>query len=136
MDTTDRTPPRWSTGSLVSPACRGSHRPARRTTSTAIGTETRNTDPHQKLPSSSPPSRGPSAEQPPPIPDHSAIARVRAPPRNSPVISDRVIGYSSPAATPPLTRAAISTVPLGAHAASSDAGTDKAAPSIMAGLRP
>lgn len=52
------------------------------------------------------------------------------------MISDRVIGYSSPAATPPLTRAAISTVPLGAQAASSDAGTDKAAPSIMAGLRP
>ena len=70
------------------------------------------------------------------MPDHSAIARVRAPPRNSPVISDRVIGYSSPAATPPLTRATIRTVALGAHAASSDAGIDRAAPSIMAGLRP
>jgi hypothetical protein len=52
------------------------------------------------------------------------------------VISDRVIGYSSPAASPPLTRATISTVALGAHAASSEVGIDKAAPSIMAGLRP
>src|SRR4029453_4961490 len=136
MDTTDRPPPRWSTGWVVSPRCRGRHRPPSTTTSTAIGTLGRNTDPHQKRPSSSPPSRGPNAEQPPPMPDHNAIARVRAPPRNSPVISDRVIGYSSPAATPPLTRATIRTVALGAHAASSDAGIDKAPPSIMAGLRP
>src|SRR4029453_11190512 len=117
MDTTDRPPPRWSTGSLDSPACRGSHRPASTTTSTAIGTDGRNTDPHQKWPSNSPPIKGPSAEQPPPIPDHNAIARVRAPPRNSPVINDRVIGYSSPAA-------------------SRDVGIDKEAPTIMAGLRP
>src|SRR5215217_161583 len=128
MDTTDRVPPRWSTGSVVSPAWRGTHRAASTTTSAAIGTLGRNTDPHQKRPSSSPPIRGPSAEQPPPIPDHNAIARMRAPPRNSPVISDRVIGYSSPAATPPLTRATISTVALGTHAASSDAGIDKAGP--------
>ena len=63
MNTTDRTPPRWSTGSLVSPACRGSHSPASTTTNTAIGTLGRNTDPTRTGPAAArrPEGPGPSS---------------------------------------------------------------------------
>ena len=59
---------------------------------TASGSVTRKTEPHQKCSSSSPESSGPSAEIAPPSADHSAIDFVRAGPDQSAVISARVVG--------------------------------------------
>src|SRR5208337_224130 len=51
---------------------------------------------------------GPSRAVAPPMPDHSAIALVRAGPDQSAVISSSVVGKAMPAATPPSKRAATS----------------------------
>ncbi len=72
----ERMPPRLSTGSLASFDV-GGHElrtGARTSTTTASGSVTRNTDPHQKCWSSAPATSGPSAEIAPPSADHNAIA--------------------------------------------------------------
>ena len=82
----------------------------------------RKTEPQSKCSSSAPDISGPSAEIAPPMPDHSAIARVRPGPDHSAVISASVVGKARPAATPPSSRAANSTPSDGAKPASRQAG--------------
>ena len=79
--TSDRTPPRLSTGSVVSLTWPGTKRYAIRIATTASGSVTRNTDPQSNCSSSAPEISGPSAAIAPPIADHSAIDFVRAGPR-------------------------------------------------------
>ncbi len=136
ISSTDRIPPRLSTGSLPSFTCAGTDRTARASATTASGSVTRNTDPHQKLSSSHPETSGPSAEIAPPSADHSAIDRVRAGPDHSAVMSASVVGNAMPAETPPRIRATTSTSTEGANAASRHAGTDRLTPRISIILRP
>ena len=96
----------------------------------------RKTEPHQKCDIRIPAHSGPTAAIAPPTPDHRAMARVLGAPAQSAVISASVVGYAMPAASPPNTRAAKSTVSLGANAASSDAGMARPVPSTSMSLRP
>ena len=123
--TTDRMPPRLSTGSVASLTWAGPRSIAITSATTASGRVIRKTEPHQKCSSSKPDSSGPSAEIAPPSADHRAIDFVRAGPDHSAVISASVVGYAMPAASPPSTRATTSTVSEGAHAASRQAGIDE-----------
>ena len=79
---------------------------------------------------------GPTAAMAPPTADHRAMARVRGGPDQSAVISASVVGYAIPAARPPNTRAAKSTVSDGANAANSEAGMARPVPSTSMSLRP
>ena len=63
------------------------------------------TEPQWNCRSSAPESSGPSEEIAPPMPDHSAIERVRAGPDHSAVISASVVGNAIPADSPPMMRA-------------------------------
>src|SRR5208282_717783 len=132
----ESTPPRWSTGSRVSLTWLGTKTSAIVRATTTTGKVIRNTEPHQKCSSSQPDVGGPSKAIAPPIPDHSAIALVRAVPDHSAVISASVVGKAMPAATPPSKRAATSRSALGAKAASRQAGTDSSMPSRSIILRP
>ena len=77
--------------------------------STAIGTLIRNTDPHQKLASSKPPTIGPSAMPTPLVPAQMPIARCRsAGSRNISVMIASVEGIIMAPPMPMLARAAIS----------------------------
>ena len=96
----------------------------------------RNTDPQSNFRSSAPASRGPSAADAPPIPDHNAIDLVLPGPDQSAVISARVVGKAMPAAIPPPTRARKSMSAEGANAASSEKGIASAVPSTSIFLRP
>jgi hypothetical protein len=111
---TERTPPRLSTGSAVSFTWLGTNMTAISRATPARGRVIRKTDPHQKLSSSAPATRGPSAAIPPPIADHKAIALVRPGPDQRAVIKAKVVGYAMPAEIPPSTRAAKSTPSDGA----------------------
>ena len=73
---------------------------------------------------------------PPPIADHSAMARVRAAPDHRAVISARVVGKASPADSPPSSRAANSTSKFGAAPAIRHAGIESTVPSTSSRLRP
>jgi len=76
----------------------------------AIGTLIKNTDPHQKWASSTPPTIGPKAKPTPLVPAQKPIARCRSrASRNTSVMIDKVDGIISAAPTPMLARAAIST---------------------------
>src|SRR5262249_25417331 len=112
--TAEMMPPRLSTGSLVSLTWLGTSTTAIRRASTASGRVTRNTDPHQYFSSRPPATRGPSADSPPPIADHKAIAFVRAGPAHSAVMSASVVGYAMPAEMPPTMRAKMRKVSDGA----------------------
>jgi hypothetical protein len=90
--TNESTPPRLSTGSVVSFTCAGTTYHASRRAATATGTVTRNTEPHQNSRSRSPDSSGPIEAKAAPSADHSAIARVRPGPPQSAVIKARVVG--------------------------------------------
>jgi hypothetical protein len=103
---------------------------------TTRGRLIRKTDPHQKCSSIHPPITGPTAANPPPSPDHSAIAVIRGRPRYKAPIMDRVVGKTRAAATPPKNRAAISTSTVGAQAASMEVGTVATAPMTKRSLRP
>src|SRR5215510_13709904 len=111
---TERMPPRLSTGSVVSLTWLGTTAIASTNATTASGSVSRKTDPHQYRSSSHPESRGPSDEIAPPRPDHRAIEWVRAAPVHKAVISASVVGYAIPADNPPKIRAAMSTSSLGA----------------------
>ena len=76
--TTTASPPRLSTGSVVSFTCAGTKRSAMTSATTASGSVSRKTEPHQKCSSRIPAQSGPSAPIAPPVADHSAIDRVRA----------------------------------------------------------
>ena len=58
----------------------------------ATGSVTRNTDPHQNACSRAPAISSPSAAHAAPAPDHSAMARVRPGPDHNAVIRARVVG--------------------------------------------
>jgi hypothetical protein len=90
--TTERMPPRLSTGSVVSLTWLGTKATAISRATPASGRVIKNTDPHQKWSSSAPAASGPSAAMAPPMPDHSAIDRVRAGPDHRAVISASVVG--------------------------------------------
>ena len=83
-----------------------------------------------------PATRGPSADSPPPIADHKAIAFVRAGPAHSAVMSASVVGYAMPAETPPTMRAKMRKPSDGAYAAAMDAGIDSEIPRTSIILRP
>ena len=89
--TTDTMPLGASTDSVDSPACRGRRIDITKA-SAASGMEIAKPAPHQAKVSSQPPSTGPRAEAPAPMPDHSAMARVRSRPANSAVIIVSVVG--------------------------------------------
>ena len=134
--TTDRIPPRLSTGSVVSLTWAGTSSTASTKATTASGSVSRNTDPHQNSSSRAPAVSGPSAEIPPPSADQRAIDFVRAGPDHSAVIRASVVGYAMPAASPPSTRAPISTSTDGAQAASRHAGTERTTPEQQHHLAP
>ncbi len=134
--TIEMMPPRLSTGFVVSLTWAGTTRHASTSATSASGIVTANTEPHSNCSSSAPEISGPSAEIAPPMPDQSAIARVRAGPDHSAVISASVVGNAMPAASPPSTRAANSTSTDGASAASSPAGIDSPMPSSTISFRP
>jgi hypothetical protein len=136
ISSTERMPPRLSTGSVVSLTWAGTKRHAMNSATNARGSVTKKTDPHANWVSSAPASSGPSEEIAPPMPDHSAIERVRAGPDHSAVISARVVGYAMPAESPPSRRAASSTPIDGASAASRLAGIESPMPSSSISLRP
>jgi len=76
---------------------------------TATGTMNRNTLPHQKRPSSQPPTMGPAATPTPVVAPHSPIALARsARSVKTLAMSDRVDGKMAAAPTPITARAAIS----------------------------
>ena len=108
------------------------------TSSSAItGTASRNTEPHQKKWSSSPPSSGPSAPPSEKLVTQTPIANVRCPgSRKMFRISDRVEGASVAAAIPSSARATISIATLVANAASTDASPKAAAPISSSRRRP
>jgi hypothetical protein len=89
---TDRTPPRLSTGSLGSLTWAGTNASAISSATTASGKVTRSTEPHQNDSSSQPDSSGPSEAMAPPVPDHNAIDRVRPGLDHNAVISASVVG--------------------------------------------
>ena len=102
-------PPRLSTGSTVSFTCAGTNSHREHERDHREGSVTRNTDPHQKCWSSPPATSGPSAEIARRAPTTTRSARP-AGPVHSAVISASVVGYAMPAARPPPSRAAKSTV--------------------------
>ena len=120
--TTERMPPRLSTGSVVSFTWLGTYLTAMTSAITASGSVTRNTEPHQKCSSSAPATNGPSEAMAPPIPDQSAIDFVRDAPDHNAVMSASVVGNAIPADRPPMRRATMSTPIEGAHAARMHAG--------------
>src|SRR5208337_4275899 len=89
---TDRTPPKLSTGSVVSLTWLGTKASAIARATAARGNVIRKTEPQQKRCRSQPEISGPSEEIAPPIPDHSAIDLVRAGPDHSAVMNARVVG--------------------------------------------
>ncbi len=90
--TIDRTPPRLSTGSVVSWTWLGTSTTAITRATTASGRVIKNTEPHQNSSSSAPAVSGPSEEIAPPRADQRAIDFVRAGPDHSAVISASVVG--------------------------------------------
>ena len=134
--TTERMPPRLSTGAVVSFTPEGTSQRAPTTATTASGRVMRKTEPHQNFSSMAPAASGPSAAIAPPTPDHSAIERVRPGPDHSAVMRARVVGKAMPAARPPKSRAAPRTTRFGAHAAAIEAGTASEVPSTSIILRP
>ena len=72
--TTERMPPRLSTGSVDSLTWAGTNFHTRTRAITAGGTAMRKTDPHQNHSRSAPAMTGPSTAPPLPMPDHRAIA--------------------------------------------------------------
>ncbi len=134
--TIDRTPPRLSTGSVVSFTCEGTNLTAITSAIAASGSVSRKTDPHQKWSSRIPAQSGPSALSAPPVAAHRAIAFVRAGPDQSAVISASVVGYAIPAASPPRTRALNRTSIDGDHAARQSAGTVTTMPMTSSFFRP
>ncbi len=103
--TTERIPPRLSTGSVVSLTWLGTKTSAMISATPTSGNVTRKTDPHQKYSRRPPAISGPSAAMPPPIADQSAIDFVRAGPDHRAAMSASVVGYAIPAESPPMTRA-------------------------------
>ena len=88
----ESTPPRLSTGSVVSFTWLGTNRTASTSATAARGRVTRNTEPHQKCWRSAPATSGPSAAIAPPRADHKAIDFVRAGPDQSAAMSASVVG--------------------------------------------
>ncbi len=88
----DRTPPRLSTGSVVSLTWAGTKASAISRATAASGKVIKNTEPHQKCNSNAPAISGPSTEMAPPRPDYRAIDRVRPGPDHRAVITASVVG--------------------------------------------
>ncbi len=132
----DSTPPRWSTGSVVSLTWAGTTAAAASSAATASGAVTRKTEPHQATVRSHPASSDATASMAPPAADHRAIDRVRAGPSHSAVMRASVVGKAMPAATPPRTRATMRMPTVGAQAATSAVGTVPAIPRTSMRLRP
>ena len=101
------------------------------------GTARRNTEPHQKNSSSTPPSSGPRAAPTEKLVAHTPIANVRWPgSRNMFLIRDSVDGASVAAATPSSARDTISISTLVEKAASTEATPNAAAPMRSKRRRP
>jgi hypothetical protein len=115
MNSTDKMPPRLSTGSVVSLTRLGTHMTANTMATTASGKVARNTEPHEKCSNRKPATNGPHAVMAPPRPDQSAIDLVRPDPDQSAVISASTEG---------------------AKAANRDVGMASAVPMSSINLRP
>src|SRR5271157_4089766 len=89
---TDRTPPRLSTGAVVSLTWFGTKASTIARATAARGNVIRKNDPHQKCSRSQPEISGPSEEMAPPMPDHSAMDFVRVGPDHNAVMNARVVG--------------------------------------------
>ena len=115
----------------------GSSRGPNTSSSSITGTASRNTDPHQKRSSSTPPARGPIAAPAEKLAIHTPIASVRCLGSwNMARSSDKVEGARVAPATPSRARAAISIPGLVENAASSEATPNAAAPSSSSRRRP
>ena len=90
--TSDRIPPKLSTGSVVSLTWLGTKTIAITSATPTSGSVTRKTEPHQKCSRSSSGDQRPERRDPPPSADQSAIDFVRPGPDQSAVISARVVG--------------------------------------------
>ena len=103
----------------------------------STGTDSRNTDPHEKCSSRSPPTIGPSAAPAENIAAHTAIARRRWS-RSVKMLrsSDSVEGISIAPNTPMAARATISHPALGAKAASTETAAKPVAPMSSIRRRP
>ncbi len=134
--TIESTPPELSTGSVPSLMWLGIRRTASTSATTASGSVSRKTEPHEWCSSSAPDSTGPRAEMAPPMPDHSAIERVRPGPDQSAVISASVVGNAIPAARPPKSRAPMRMPMFDAVAAMIEAGIASSVPASSIILRP
>ena len=105
--------------------------------SAITGTAIRNTEPHQKRSSSSPPSSGPAAAPAEKLATQTPMATWRWPgSRNMLRISDRVEGARVAPATPSRARAAISVSGVVENAASTEAAPNAAAPISRSLRRP
>ena len=115
----------------------GISQPARGRASSTMGTLIRNTEPHQKYSSSSPPTTGPKAAPPEAteaqMPMASARSRSSAKLRR---IRDSVAGIIMAAPTPSSARAAISRAGEGAKAAHSEARPNTHSPAMNSRLWP
>ena len=100
------------------------------------GTLTRNTEPHQKWLSSTPPTTGPAAPARPATPDHRAIARPRSTGGKTFERMARVAGMLQAPPTPMSARAAIRCWDVPAHAAAADETPNTTRPMMSRPLRP
>ncbi len=105
--------------------------------SAAMGTLTRNTEPHQKCASRNPPRIGPRATPIPVVPDQMPMARTRS---RSAVKTlariESVQGISAAAPTPMVARATVKTSGVGDHAANAEPPPKTTRPPINTHFRP
>ncbi len=125
-----------STGGDAGSCERGTHFAASTRVTSTTGTFTRNTEPHQKCASSTPPTTGPIAVAVPPTPDQIAIARPRSCAGKMFPSTDRVEGIVHAPPTPMTPRATASAVAVVANAAATDAAPKITSPNINRPLRP
>lgn len=103
----------------------------------AIGTFTRNTDPHQKWLKSQPPAIGPAATPNPVVPDQMPIARARAPSSVNTLVSiDSVEGMIPAAPMPMQARVATRWSGVPANAEPAEPAAKMASPARKVHLRP
>src|SRR5271166_3173519 len=88
----DRTPPRLSTGSVVSLTWLGTKASTIARATAARGNVIRKTEPHQQCCRSQPEISGPNEHMAPPMPDHRAMDFVRVGPDHNAVMNARVVG--------------------------------------------
>ena len=137
MPTMDRIAPTTSGRGVAGFFESGTHTTAHSAPAMAMGTLMRNTDPHQKWASRSPPTIGPRAKPTPLVPAQNPMARWRSwGSRKTSVMMARVEGIMSAAPMPMLARAAMSTLTEPENAAHTDPAAKASSPARNVRLRP